>query len=263
MGIHLIVEVMDYAPATLTHSEHKTLMVFAESARDETRQAWPGIEDDETFARRTRLGRSQRYAVVKALVAKGALVRVSKGHNASRAVYMIPPLAAVVAAVQGPENPDASGLQRPENPDPGSNTKGPGNPDQASGKSDGRVRKTRTPSPQSPHDPSSLGAAGRVMEATGASEEEARRIVDLIKAEKAPRSLNGYVSTLAANGDLADWLHRVRAADEEHELRAWLEKVRAMGECEHGTPGGVELHPVSGEPHCPLCRSEARAHPAA
>lgn len=65
MGIGLIKEVMDHAPA-LTHRAHKVLIVLAENARDATRQAWPGIDNPE-FIRRTQIkSRSERYQVFRA-----------------------------------------------------------------------------------------------------------------------------------------------------------------------------------------------------
>jgi hypothetical protein len=49
IGIHLIAEVLGHAPATLTYRELFLLIVFAEQARDATRQCWPGVEDDARF----------------------------------------------------------------------------------------------------------------------------------------------------------------------------------------------------------------------
>jgi hypothetical protein len=99
------------------------------------------------------------------------------------------------------------------------------------------------------------------MAATGASEEEARRIVDLIQAEQTPRSLSAYIAKLATEGDLTGWLERVRDDAQAREVRDWLDRADASGKCEHAVPGGAELHPLTGTPRCPLCRSAA--HPAA
>ncbi|WP_030599555.1 hypothetical protein [Streptomyces rimosus] len=94
MGIHLFIEVLDYAPDSLTWRERHVLSVLAENANDTTRECWPGIEDDPQLARRTRLtGRSSRYAVLKALRDKKVLQTVATGHRRHRAVYRIANLA--------------------------------------------------------------------------------------------------------------------------------------------------------------------------
>lgn len=162
MGVRLIVEVLDFAPANLTPRERWFLIVLAEGARDHTRVCWPGVEDDEIFIRRTRIAsRSQRYSALKALIQKGALENVVRGQKGVRAGYRIPKLApegAVLPPAQGPESPDAEANaqgpgspdnepQRPESPDAE-------NPDvdrSGSRFSDFSVPETRTPSPQSPH----------------------------------------------------------------------------------------------------------------
>ncbi|MGW1533916.1 hypothetical protein [Streptomyces aureus] len=130
MGIRLFVEVLEHAPEALTWRERYALAVLAENANDNTRECWPGIEDDPAIAHRMRLpGRSSRYEVLKALRSKGALESVTAGHRGRRAVYRIPAL--------GPAEPAAS--------DPG---KGPGFPDamdeKGSGVSGQRVREPRT-----------------------------------------------------------------------------------------------------------------------
>lgn len=175
MGVKLMVEVLDHAPEKLTPRERYVLVVLAENARDSTRICWPGIEDDESFIRRSRLGRSERYNVIKSLIDKGALERARRGQKGIRAEYRIaamPPAAAAEVPVQGPENPDAetqpagevrvlgtrtlSVSQGPENPDaenPDADAQGPGLAHSGSGFSPFRVRKTRTPSPQSPQPP--------------------------------------------------------------------------------------------------------------
>lgn len=44
MGIRLVVEVLDCAPADLTPAERLVLVVLAEYANDRTRLCWPSIE---------------------------------------------------------------------------------------------------------------------------------------------------------------------------------------------------------------------------
>lgn len=165
MGVRLIVEVLDYAPASLTPRERYVLIVMAESARDATRVCWPGIEDDEVFIRRSRLNsRSQRYAVLKALIEKGALENVVRGQKGIRAGYRIAamaPVGAKLPAPQGPEkqDPDSSG-QGPGNQDAenrDADAQGPGSGTSGSRKAGFRVPESRTPSPQSPQSPHSFG----------------------------------------------------------------------------------------------------------
>ncbi|MFI6789786.1 helix-turn-helix domain-containing protein [Nonomuraea sp. NPDC050383] len=102
MSIHLIVEVLDHAPATLTYRELFLLIVFAEQARDATRECWPGVEDDPRFLHRARLSRSQRYAAINSLISKGVLKRVTGGRKYRRATFrnreMAPPDASTSAA---------------------------------------------------------------------------------------------------------------------------------------------------------------------
>lgn len=160
MGVRLMVEVLDYAPANLTPRERWTLVVLAESARDTTRVCWPGIEDDDVFIRRCRLSRSQRYAVLRALIDKGALENVRRGQKHVRAGYRI-----AVMAPKGAKLPEPQDNPAPQHPDsqdaeksaPGS--QGPGFEGSGSRFSDLRVPVYRTPSPQSPQSPQKTQAA--------------------------------------------------------------------------------------------------------
>ncbi|MEV8474882.1 hypothetical protein [Streptomyces sp. NPDC051173] len=103
VGIRLFVEVLDYAPDTLTWRERHALSVLAENANDATRECWPGIEDDPIIAHRMRLpGRSSRYEVVRALREKKALESVTTGRRGHRAVYRFP----VMGPAKGPGTTD-------------------------------------------------------------------------------------------------------------------------------------------------------------
>ncbi|WP_329564685.1 hypothetical protein [Kitasatospora sp. NBC_01266] len=130
VGIRLIAEVMDHAPATLTHREAWVLGVLAEDANDATRVCWPGVEDDPSTVRRMRIpSRSSRYDVLKALRAKGALEVVEAGRRGRRAVYRIPVLATAASTPKGPGSPDANPGLGPDLQDPndaiGSGSPGP------------------------------------------------------------------------------------------------------------------------------------------
>lgn len=158
VGIRLFVEVLDHAPDTLTWRERYALSVLAETANDDTRECWPGIEDDPTIARRMRLpGRSSRYEVLKALRQKKALEGVTAGHRGRRAVYRIP----VMDPAKGPGTPDAfaeKGSGEPglsvREPRTQSDVKGPENPDPTTEKGSGndpeRVREPHGKGPENP-----------------------------------------------------------------------------------------------------------------
>lgn len=135
-----MIEVFDYAPGRLTPRERYALLVLAEDARDSSRLCSKGVESNETVMRRFRVGRSERAAIIKALIEKGALERVKRGQKNQHAEFRIPPLAPR-GTPQGPEtpdpedgsqhpgSPDADDSQRLGNPDPEADAQGPGNPD--------------------------------------------------------------------------------------------------------------------------------------
>src|SRR5690606_802291 len=114
----------------------------------------------------------------------------------------------------------------------------------ASGNCRLRVREPRTPSPQSPQDPSSLSGHERVvMEALadrGVTVEETREIIFLIKRDHQPRSLAAYLRALAGNGDLGAYLERVRADAAERRRREEARRERARRAAEAaGEPGSA------------------------
>jgi hypothetical protein len=54
-------------------------------------------------------------------------------------------------------------------------------------------------------------------------------------------------------------LAKIRAGESRRNGKA-LDVLRKYGEeCEHGTPGGAEEHPTTGQPLCPLCRSGVKS----
>lgn len=53
-----------------------------------------------------------------------------------------------------------------------------------------------------------------------------------------------------------DILAELDAAAQRAQLADQLAEIRRGPECEHRTPGGASLHPVSGQPLCPLCRAD-------
>lgn len=255
MGIRLMVEVLDYAPDNLTPRERWALIAIAEDARDETRMCLKGIESNPVLARRLRVGRSERAAIIKALIDKGALERVKRGQKHQHAVFRIPRLAPPEdGGSQGPETSEAENefrvretgtqdrSQGPESPD-AEDAQGPDSATSASGNCRLRVREPRTPSPQSPQDPSLSGHERVVMEALadrGVTVEEMREIIFLIKRDHQPRSLAAYLRALAGNGDLGAYLERVRADAAERRRREEARRERARRAAEAaGEPGAA------------------------
>jgi hypothetical protein len=142
VGSRLYVEVLDFAPTTLTHREKLALAVLADDARDTTRITWSSVESEKTL-RRAQVSRPQMYEVLKALVKKGVLERVTAGQKNGTAKYRILPLQCpelpdTEPAPQGPEIPDTDAEpQCPENPDT-DESQCPETPDVS-------VRESRTP----------------------------------------------------------------------------------------------------------------------
>lgn len=90
-GYLLALEVLDYAPATLTHREKLLLVVLADDANSQTRITYSSVQDPKIL-RRAKLTRSQLYEVLKGLVAKGVLKKITHGQQHATAKYMILPL---------------------------------------------------------------------------------------------------------------------------------------------------------------------------
>ena len=133
MGSRLYVEVLDYAPATLTHREKLALSVLADDARDSKRITWSSVES-EKILRRAQVSRPQIYEVIKALVKKGVLEKVAAGQKNGTAKYKILPLQRPELPdadddFQSPDSADTDHSQRPETPDPGPEREGQGIPD--------------------------------------------------------------------------------------------------------------------------------------
>lgn len=104
MGVRLIVEALDSAPAALNAAQRLLLVALCESARDSTRIAMPGQEE---LLRRTPGTSSTLKRNLEALVEHGAIERVVFGHNRDgepvyacrgrRAEYRILPFASELA----------------------------------------------------------------------------------------------------------------------------------------------------------------------
>jgi hypothetical protein len=120
-----------------------------------------------------------------------------------------------------------------------------------------------TPRPAAPASPlrgrERRSAVDIVIEINGADEAEAAEVVDRIRRTRKPDSIDGFVATLARDGDLVDVIDEVRAERRHAATAAQVAATRHGPECPHRVPGGSDPHPESGEPMCPNCRAEHRA----
>jgi hypothetical protein len=112
VGIRLFVEVLQHAPLTLTHREKLLLAVLAEDANDDTRLTWSSVEDPKIL-RGAMVNRAQLYAVLKALIAKDTLKRISAGQRHGTAKYKILEMASQCQQIPDAEA-DFKGQQIPD-----------------------------------------------------------------------------------------------------------------------------------------------------
>jgi hypothetical protein len=259
LSIKLIVEVMDHAPTTLTHREKLLLVVLAEDANDKTRQTWNSVERPEIL-RRAKLTRQQLYEVIRSLIAKNVLKRVSAGQKHATAKYMILPL-----APQCPEIPDTEPeVQSPENPDTETA--------QCPEIRDLSVRESRTPTPQPPHthppspDPRASPTATHGREGGGdASLRDTPAFQALARiTTRHPQLAVGEKELHDLAPLAAQWLERTTADRLEQALTAGLPR-------EIGSPAGLlrkrlvdKLPPPpaadTGEPRCTDPRCDPVTH---
>lgn len=161
MGIRLIVEVLHSAPEALTHREKLLLVVLAEDANDDTRVTWNSVERPEVL-RGAKVSRSQLYAVLKSLTAKGVLEKLTAGQKNGAAKYRIaklpesqrPGFPDTETPPQRSGNTDTDRSQRPGTPDTETNAQCQENadtePSQCQGIRDVSVRESGTPTPLNP-----------------------------------------------------------------------------------------------------------------
>lgn len=132
MGIRLVMEAATHAGPGLTWRERFALSVLAASAIDATRACPAGIETRPEIIERLHMGRSERYAVLASLCAKGALIKTERGRNGVRAAYSIAVFTTAGTGPERPGEPDAPPVDNPPDPDPApvdSSPEGPENPD--------------------------------------------------------------------------------------------------------------------------------------
>lgn len=98
-----------------------------------------------------------------------------------------------------------------------------------------------------------------IVDAAAVTPELAAEVVQAIARERKPRNLPGLVSIIIAANDLGEWFPKAEAALRKQADAAYDAQARASPECPHGMPGGLNLHPRTGKPLCPLCRKGAPA----
>jgi len=168
VGIRLIVEVLDYAPATLTHREKLLLVALAENADDNSRTTQGSVESAKIL-RSGMVRRSGLYDVLKSLTAKGAIKRETVGQRNAGAVYVFLPMASQCPSSpdtercaqcpgfpdtdtpQCPGSTDTENPQCPRIPDTEPKVEGPGIPDTETGVQSPGIPDTETASgPEAP-----------------------------------------------------------------------------------------------------------------
>ncbi|NED31037.1 hypothetical protein [Streptomyces sp. SID8499] len=249
MGIRLIVEVLTSAPEALTHREKLLLVVLAEDANDDTRVTWNSVERPEVL-RGAKLSRAQLYAVLKSLIAKGALEKLAAGQKNGTAKYKIAKfpesqclgIADTDTPPQGPETPDTETAQRPSSPDTEANGQRQENadtePSQCQGIRDVSVRESLTPTPLDPSTTTPLASKrGSGQQSLGYGiPEAARPLVDGITAAgvyvRWPFKGNAWfpvLSMIAKSGVPAMVDHAIKAASRtdvesaNYFLKGWSE----------------------------------------
>ncbi|APE21356.1 MULTISPECIES: hypothetical protein [Streptomyces] len=274
MGIRLIVEVLTSAPLALTHREKLLLVVLAEDANDETRVTWNSVERPEVL-RGAKLSRSQLYAVLKSLTAKGVLAKLTAGQKNGTAKYQISKFPGpqcqgfpdTETTPQRPENADTEAPQSPGIPDTDANGQRPGNADtdasQCQEIRDVSVPESGTPTPLNPSTTTPLASKQESQpDALGHGiPEAARPLVDGITAAgiyvRWPFKGNSWFPVLALiqkSGVPAMVDHAVKAAS-----RTSVESanyfLKGWGELPPTPAPGTErprLHAVGSQRHKPF-----------
>lgn len=248
MGVGLIQEVLDHAPEDITSSEMVVLLVLAESARDASREAWPGMQE---LARRCRLTPDGVQKVLRRLAGRGIDVRVvvakdkngrpmyaARGH---RTTYRLPSL----GPLRADSDPSFEDNARTTGRVWADERAGLGGP-------------SSDPSRQSRQSPQQRQAILIVTNKTDATEAEAIEIIEAITRDRPDiRNMAAVLGKFDTN-ELIERLGELREVARRSGIRAWLDAADQSARCDHGEPGGNLIRPDSKEPKCALCRAQAR-----
>jgi hypothetical protein len=284
LSARLVGEVFSYlnsgAGDKLTPAERLVLAAIAERARDSTRQAWQGGEDDWQLSRIVGV---RLPDVLERLARHGLDVRISLGtdsrgrvvyaHRGRQASFVLPPLLPVdKGSVQTDSVDNSEEGSVPAEP----NEKGSVEPEPSNEKGSVPAEKGSVPAEKGsvpaekgsvqadpylseslrrPQNPSINVGADDPWTAIGACSEEKTIILKKIQTQN-PKigNLGAYVATMHRNGDLAAMLADHRRDQKAHHVRNELAAIRRMEPCEHGEAGGNQLHPLTGQALCPVCR---------
>lgn len=93
---------------------------------------------------------------------------------------------------------------------------------------------------------------------TDATDVEASAAVARLVADRPDIRSTSAVLSRFTDEELAELVGRVRTEHTRADAAVWRTWAAGQPDCVHGTAGGVELHPIGGEPLCPFCRSLAR-----
>lgn len=273
MGIRLIVEVLTSAPEALTHREKLLLVVLAEDANDDSRVTWHSVERPEVL-RGAKLSRAQLYAVLKSLIAKGVLAKLTAGQKNGTAKYQIAKfpegqcqgIADTDTPSQSPQTPDTDEPQSPGSPDTDANAQCQENADtdasQCQGIRDVSVRESRTPTPLNPSTTTPLASKqeGQRQDIGSGIPEAARPLVDGITAAgvyvRWPFKGNAWFPILAmiANSGVPAMVDHARKAAARTEIESAKYFLKGWSELPPMPAAGVPrpaLRAVSGgwQPH--------------
>lgn len=253
MGVRLIVEVLDHAPANLTPAERLVLVVIAEAANDRTREGWPGTE---TLTRRTGLTDRGVRAAFARLATRGLEVRVpigkdSRGHPVyskpgHRTVYRLPRL-----VDGGTPVPPNAGTPVPPSGSEWRNHR--------SGMAELERRNGGTPVPPFPHEPSENPQQHARGPLDGTTDDERAAVMAEARRRRPDASDRLVRHILREDGPAI--LAELRAATARAQLADWIAGLAIKPPCPHGQPGGNQRRPDTHEPQCALCRAAHRGDP--
>jgi hypothetical protein len=269
MGIRLIVEILDHAPAELTSAERLVLLAIAEDANDATRRGWPPIE---VIADRCGLSVDSVQDAIQRLRRRGYDVRVPrKTGKDGRPVYAWRGRSTTYAVPRLPQR-DGPGAKarvkgRENSPTLSAGKGGDTDPERVGVSAPKGGAYNVTPSPHIPSVPSSPRTRERdLLAASGAADDEIDEILETIRVEHPEiRSIGAWLTAVADNGGLAPiiadaWEQRTKAAWPA-ERDAFTAELVDYPPCVHGEPGGNVMKPDGinvGWMVCVGCRINAR-----
>jgi len=292
VGVKLVAEVLDTAPADLGPVERLLLVVLAEAANDSTREAWPGME---VIVRRVGRSKARVRAAFAALAKRGLDPRVPLGEDKNgrpffsargmRTTYRIPDLKGASTPGAIPSGKASERLapfpaERRQDAERLSGEKGARRPNRkVLGVQTERCQDAWHPSlkepSKNPHTPTATAPKETPPTATGdewmpeatrivldglradhpaATVDDARAVHRLVVERYGSKANLTWLRTMASNRSFTPFYADVKAARAEQVERQIREIQRTNPPCEHDMPAGRIPHPTTGLPLCPMCR---------